>query len=390
MLRGSYLNKIQLAFQVQPVTVLLGPRQSGKTTLAHQYVEAHWQQVEKNSVHFFDLEDPNDFQLLQSPKSILAPLKGLVIIDEVQFLPDLFKLLRVLVDRPDNQTQFLILGSASFELSRQSSETLAGRVRFIEITPFSYEEFPEKTPEVLKNLWQRGGFPKSYLAKNDLISEGWREDYIRTFLERDIPSFGIKVAPQQIRRFWQMLTHYHAQTFNAAELARSMSISQPTCNHYIDILSATFMMRQLSPWFENIKKRQVKSRKVYFRDSGIYHSLLGIGSEQDLVKHPKLGASWEGFALEEIIRQHKAREEDCFYWATQSGAELDLLICQQGKKVGFEFKFNDAPQITKSMRIAMEDLKLDSLTIIYPGDKVIELEKNIYLCGLGKFYSMLS
>ncbi len=375
MLRNLYLQQINQGFNLHPVVVMLGPRQCGKTTLARQFLAEKI--AEGRETHYFDLEDPTDFTLFTNPKSILEPLHGLIIIDEVQHIADLFKLIRVLVDQNNNKRQFLILGSASYELSRQTSETLAGRVHFLEINPFRYMEVKD-----LRNLWLRGGYPRSFLANNYSDSCEWREQYIRTFLERDIPLLGIAIDFHQMRRFWMMLTHYHGQIVNMSDLSRSLNITQPTVKRYLDLLEFTFMIRQLSPWHENLSKRQVKANKIYFRDPGIFHSLLEINAENAILKHPKLGASWEGFALEEIIRYHQARNSTAFFWGTHSGAEIDLLIKQNGQTLGFEFKFQDAPIVTKSMRVALADLKLDQLTIIYPGNRNLKLEDRIDLVGL--------
>ena len=372
MERLKYKKLIAEAFINHHVVAILGPRQCGKTTLAKQY--ASTLEIPTCS---FDLEDPTDLAKLVNPKLALANLSGLVIIDEIQRKPELFPFLRVLVDREDNATRFLILGSASRDLIHQSSETLAGRIAHIELTPFSYPEVVE-----LPQLWLRGGFPKAYLAPDNASSWYWRKNYVQTFLERDIPSFGINVSPPMLRRFWLMLTHYHGCTFNATEIANSMSISQPTGQHYIDILSGVFMVRQLAPWFVNIKKRQVKAPKIYFRDTGILHYLLGIEEWSHLQNHPKLGLSWEGFALEEIIRFHQAVPQECFFWATHGGAELDLLLMQNGRRLGFEFKYSDQPRTTKSMQIALDDLQLDNLNIIFPGQGNFPITEKIRAVGL--------
>ena len=303
MERLKYKNLITKAFITHPIVAILGPRQCGKTTLARQFASTL-----STPTSSFDLEDPTDLAKLANPKLALSDLSNLIIIDEIQRKPDLFPILRVLVDRENNAAQFLILGSASRDLIHQSSETLAGRIAHIELTPFSYTEVKE-----LSRLWLRGGFPRSYLASEDTHSWYWRKNYIQTFLERDIPSFGINVAPPTLRRFWLMLTHYHGCNFNATEIANSMKISQPTSQHYIDILNGVFMVRQLTPWFANIRKRQVKAPKIYFRDSGILHYWLGIKNWEQLQNHPKLGLSWEGLAMEEVIRYHQAAPEECFF-----------------------------------------------------------------------------
>lgn len=376
MKRLEYQSLITEAFTSHPIVAILGPRQCGKTTLAKQYAS-----MSKQEIHNFDLEDPTDLARLENPKLALADLSGLIIIDEIQRKPELFPYLRVLVDHENNRARFLILGSAARDLIRQSSETLAGRIAHIELTPFAYPEVKE-----LSQLWLRGGFPRAYLAPTNASSWLWRKNYIQTFLERDIPSFGINIAPTMLRRFWLMLAHYHGCTFNAAEIAHAMNISQPTAQHYVDILSGVFMIRQLTPWLVNIKKRQVKAPKIYFRDCGILHFLLGIETWKQLQNHPKLGLSWEGFALEEIIRLHQAAPEECFFWATHGGTELDLLIVQKGKRLGFEFKYSDQPRSTKSMQIALEDLQLDSLTVIFPAEGKFSITEKIQAVGLVDYF----
>lgn len=373
MIERVLLNKIIDFFQVAPVCAILGPRQCGKTTLAKFYST----KLNNNKVHFFDLEDPLDLARLDNPKIAFELLEGLIIIDEIQFRPDLFPILRVIVDNTDKR--FLILGSASQQLIRQSSESLAGRINYLEMTPFSLMETGH-----LRTLWQRGGFPKSYLAANEHISIQWRKSYIRTFLEKDIASFGFGVPTQVMHRFWSMLAHYHGQLFNASEIGRSIEVTNKTASRYLDILTGTFMIRRLNPWFENISKRQIKAPKIYFRDSGLLHTLLGIETIEHLHSHPKLGISWEGFAIEEVIRSLAVDADDCYFWATQSGAELDLLVTTNGKKYGFEFKFTDSPSITKSMNIAMHELKLDKLTIIIPHEVEFPLG-NVSVCGLETF-----
>lgn len=330
--------------------------------------------------HYFDLENPIDLARLHDPMLALEDMSGLIIIDEVQRFPNLFPLLRVLVDRENTHQQFLILGSASRELIRQSSESLAGRIHYLELTPFSYGEADE-----LNRLWIRGGFPLSYLAKNDKDSMHWRHDYIRTFLEQDIPNLGIKIPAQSLRRFWMMLAHYHGQLFNASEIGNALDVSHNTAQKYLDILTGTFMMRQLHPWHENIAKRQVKSKKIYFRNSGIYHSLLQIPDYNSLRLNPKLGASWEGFALESVIRHLDVDAQDCYFWAVHAQAELDLLVIQGTRRIGFEFKFTKKPELTKSMKMAFELLKLDKLIVIYPGDIQIRLTQEIVCEGLVAF-----
>lgn len=374
MKRIQYLQQIKNAFAVNPICAILGPRQCGKSTLARMFAES------QAVVHFFDLEDPTDLARLENPKLVLSELEGLIIIDEVQRKPELFPILRVLVDR--YQKKFLILGSASRDLINNSSETLAGRISHIELTPFSACEVHDLTL-----LWARGGFPLSFLAKNNEISNSWRKEYITTFLERDIPLLGINIPAQTMRRFWMMLTHVHGNIFNASEIGRSLAYSDTTVKRYLDVLVGTFMIRRLNPWFENINKRQVKSPKIYFRDSGIFHSLLGITDYNELLMNPKLGASWEGFALEEVIRYNKVDAEDCYFWATHSNSELDLLITQNSKKHGFEFKYTERPKITNSMKVAYKELKLDSLTVIIPGEYDFKLSEEIRVVGIQTYLS---
>lgn len=373
--RSYYLKEIIQAFDIHPIVAILGPRQCGKTTLAKEYIQMRGGEAPLRN--YFDLEDPTDLNRIQDPKVALEGLTGLIVIDEVQRIPELFPILRVLVDSKLKNQQFLILGSASQDLLRQSSESLAGRIEYLSLPPFSLSEVDN-----LDALWFRGGFPKSYLANTDEQSLKWRKAYIRTFLESDIPKLGIDIPPANLHRFWMMVAHYHGNIVNYNELGRSLHLSQKTAKHYSDILTKTFMIRQLQPWFENISKRQVKSHKIYFRDSGIYHALLQIYTKDDLVLHPKLGASWEGFALEEVIRHYQAQDDEIYFWATHGEAELDLLIFHRGKRLGFEFKYGSAPKITKSMHIALADLKLDKLYIIYPGVKSYPVAENIFVIAL--------
>ena len=372
--REQYLQKIDQNFRVHSVCAILGPRQVGKTTLARAYVQERLGGVAR----FFDLENPFDLARLDNPMLALSsePEK-LIVIDEIQMRPDLFPVLRVLVDTPEKPYKILILGSASRDLIRQSSETLAGRVGYVELPPFSLSEVDDAS-----RLWLRGGFPLSYMAEGEADSFFWRQSYIKTFLERDIPYLGFNIPPQQIRRFWLMLAHYHGQVFNASELAQALQVSSPTIRKYLDILVGTFMVRELSPWYENLKKRQVRAPKVYFRDSGLLHALLSIKDRAELDIYPRLGASWEGFALEEVIRFYDVSPEEVFFWATHADAELDLLIFKGGKRLGFEFKYVDVPRTTKSMHIALEDLKLDHLFVIYPGTELFSLTGKITACGL--------
>lgn len=379
MERRYYFEQIEFQLKIHTLCGLLGAHQVGKTTLAREYSKKS-----DLPVLFFDLENPTDLARLENPMLTLERITNtLIIIDEIQLRPDLFPVLRVLADQHEKKRKFLILGSASRDLIQHSSETLAGRIGYIELPPFSLIETKQE-----ETLWLRGGFPPSYLAQTDEMSFAWRQAYIKTFLERDIPLLGFQIPPEHMRRFWLMLSHYHGQILNSSDLGRSLQISDHTVRRYIDILVGTFMIRQLHPWFENMSKRQVKSPKIYFRDCGILYALLGINDLNALHIHPKIGTFWEGFALEEIIKQFHASDES-YFWATQSGAELDLLIVKEGKKIGFEFKYVDAPKITKSMRIANEDLKLDHLYLVYPGKHTFPLADGMTALGVESLKSGL-
>lgn len=374
MQRPYYLKQIQERFSVNPVVALLGPRQCGKTTLARQFIDAC-----DTSIHYFDLENPIHLSALEHPMLALEPLEGLIVIDEIQRRPELFPVLRVLIDQ-HRKRKFLILGSASRDLIAQSSETLAGRISYLECTPFLLNELNQP-----QNMLYRGGFPRSVLAEKDEISYQWRKDYIATFLERDIPNLGFRIPARTIHRFWMMLTHYHGQTFNASALGVSMGLAHTTIRHYLDILVGTFMVRELTPWIENIKKRQVKMPKIYFRDSGLLLALLEIPNMSALLFHPKLGAIWEGFAIEQIIGAHQIPNEECYYWGIHQQAELDLLLFDKGQRLGFECKYQDAPTATRSMHLAVESLKLDKLYVIYPGTTVYRLSDKIEVIGLDSY-----
>lgn len=365
ILRPAALERITAAFNVHPIAALLGPRQCGKTTLAKMIAEG-----EPSS--YFDLENPVDLRRLSAPLRTLEELDGLVIIDEIQRRPDLFELLRVLVDRTKNRARFLILGSASPGLVRGVSESLAGRIGFVDLSGFDIVEVGAANRT---RLWVRGGFPRSFLAEDEPSSISWRENFIRTFLERDIPQLGISIAAETLRRFWTMISHYHGQIWNAAHFARSLGTSENTARRYLDILAGSYMVRVLPPWFENIRKRQVKAPKIYIRDSGIMHTLLQISSLADLQGHPKLGSSWEGFCLENLISVLGTR--NTYFWATHAGAELDLLVMEAGKRHGFEFKYADAPGITRSMHIAVTDLDLEHLWVVYPGREEYAIAEKI-------------
>jgi predicted AAA+ superfamily ATPase len=365
ILRPHALNRVLNVFRVHPIATLLGPRQCGKTTLAKMIAE-------REHTTYFDLENPVDVRRLSTPMRTLEVLSGLVVIDEVQRQPALFELLRVLVDRPQNQARFLLLGSASPRLVKDVSESLAGRIGFVDLSGFDLREVG---PESHDLLWIRGGFPRSFLAPDDPAAMIWREDFIRTFLERDIPQFGITIPAETLRRFWTMIAHYHGQVWNAAEFARSLGTSENTARRYLDILAGAYMVRILPPWFENISKRQVKAPKIYIRDSGILHALLQLPTLPDVQGHPKLGTSWEGFALEQVLDLLETR--DIYFWATHSGAELDLLVMIGGKRHGFEFKYSDAPGRTRSMSVAIQDLNLEHLWVLYPGNQDYPLEEKI-------------
>jgi predicted AAA+ superfamily ATPase len=363
--RTTLIAEIRRALKRSRVVALVGPRQSGKTTLARQIVPA-------SAVGYFDLEDATSLARLAQPLTALAPLTGVVVIDEIQRRPDLFPVLRVLVDRQPAPARFLILGSASPELLRQSSESLAGRIETIPISGFSLEEVGAKA---IGRHWLRGGFPRSFLARSAADSLIWRSQFVQTFLERDVPQLGITIPPAALLRFWTMLAHYHGQIWNAAEPARSLGVSEPTVRRYLDLLTGLFMVRQLPAWHENLKKRQVRAPKIYLRDSGLLHLLLGIGAEQSLLAHPKSGASWEGYAIEQALKL--ASPSEAYFWATHQGAELDLLLMKNGKRIGIEAKRADAPTLTPSMRIAIEDLRLDQLTVLYPGERQYALSEKV-------------
>ena len=353
--RPDYLQRLAQATSRSPITALLGPRQCGKTTLARAFIQ-------DKPATFFDLESQPDRQRLQNPEMALGSLRDFVVLDEIQQLPELFSVLRVLVDRPENQARFLILGSASPALIKSASETLAGRVEFVELSGF---DLAETGTEKWQTLWVRGGFPRSYLAQSGEDSRAWREGFIQTYLERDIPQLGITIPSVALRRFWTMLAHYHGQIWNASELARSMGVSDKTARSYLDILTGTYMIRQLQPWYENIGKRQIKSPKIYLRDTGLLHSLIGLPDMHGLAGHPKVGASWEGFVIEQV--QRILQPVDLYFWATHSGAEIDLFFVYHGRRLGIEIKYSEAPKISASMHTALETLQLDHLWLIYPG-----------------------
>jgi uncharacterized protein len=357
--RPRLADRIRQYLEEAPVTVLLGARQTGKTTLARMVSEA------------YDLT--------------LGDAKGLVVIDEVQRLPSLFEVLRPLCDRPENPAKFLLLGSASPDLVRGVSETLAGRALFIQVAGFSLDEVGR---EQQNRLWLRGGFPRAFLAAGDGMAERWLEGFAVTFLERDVPQLGLRVPAEALRRFWTMTAHYHGQIWNGADLARSLDVNPKTARHYLDILQGAYLLRVLPPWYENLKKRQVKAPKVYVRDSGLLHHLLGIGSLTALRSHPRYGASWEGFALEQVLQYWGDRH--AYFWSTQRGAELDLMVMHKGQRIGFEFKCTDAPTLSRAMHVALEDLRLEKLCVVYPGRERYPLHVRVEALPLAEVSGLLA
>jgi len=375
ILRHEYLERINTAFLNHKIVALLGPRQCGKTTLAKKFSSS----FDEGSAHFFDMEDPLTSEQFKNPNLILDSLNGIIILDEIQLASHLFPLLRVLADKDDNK-KYLILGSASPDLIKTSSQTLAGRIAYIDIYPFNFQEIDK-----IDQLFIRGGYPKSYLANTNNESWIWRENYIRTFLERDLPQLGLSIPAAAMRRFWMMLSHYHGQIFNASEIGKSLGVSDKTIKAYLDILTGTYMLRQLQPWHENIAKRQVKRSKIYFRDTGIYNFLNNIENSTHLFNKPQLGALWEGFALEQIIQSQKYSSENCFFWSIHNQAEIDLLVLDKGKKIGFEFKYADIPKMTKSMHMAKEILNLDEFYVVYPGKTTYKIDTSVIAKPLSEF-----
>ena len=363
--RTSLLETIRTALSRNPVVVLIGPRQAGKTTLARELLS-------EDSPNYFDLEDPVSLARLDEPRTALEPLQGLIVIDEIQRRPDLFPILRVLADRRGRPAQFLILGSASGELLRQSGETLAGRMERVEIGGFGIAELGA---ESVDTLWRRGGFPRAYLARSERDSVAWRKAFIQTLLERDFPQWGVRVPAIALLRFWTMVAHYHGQIWNAAEPARALGISPSTTRRYLDLLTDALVLRQLQPWHANLGKRQVKAPKIYVRDSGLLHQLLGLESEKALLSHPKLGASWEGFVIEQVLSIEPY--DEAWFWATHQGAEIDLLLRRGDRLFGVECKRADAPKSTPSMRNALVDLGLERVAVIYPGAKRYPLGESV-------------
>jgi hypothetical protein len=374
--RPRHADRVRQLLRRSPAVAILGPRQAGKTTLAGA-VRRSWPAAGAA----FDLEDPADLARLADPILALRPLRGLVVLDEIQRFPELFPVLRVLTDRPRTPARFLVLGSATPDLLRQSSESLAGRLAFHELGGFSIDEAGVRSIDL---LWLRGGFPRSFLARSGPASFDWRIDFIGTFLERDLPQLGVSIPSATLRRFWTMLAHYHGQVWNAAEFARSFGVSDMTVRRYLDLLAATFVVRVLLPWHENLGKRQVKSPKIYLADSGLLHALLNIRTREDLERHPKVGASFEGFAIAAVVDRLGARWNECYFWATHAGAELDLLVVRGRTRVGFEIKRTVAPAVTPSMRTALKDLRLSHLDVIHAGDRTFPLAPRIRAVALSR------
>ena len=365
MIRTRYREQVRRGLARAPVVALVGPRQCGKTTLARTFAAS-------GRASFYDLESPADVRRLANPELVLGGERGLVVLDEIQARPDLFAVLRVLAGRPGRKTRFLILGSAAPSLVRGASESLAGRVEFVEMSGFNLLELGGN---VWERAWLRGGFPRAYLARTGADSVEWRDNFIRTFLERDIPQLGITIPATAMRRFWTMLAHYHGQTWNSSELARSMGLSDKTVRSYLDILTGTFMVRQLQPWHVNVAKRQVKAPKVYFRDTGLLHSLLDLQSRDAVLAHPRAGASWEGFAIEQVCQVVSPAEP--YFWSVHGGAELDLFFVIDGRRVGVEAKFTESPVATRSMHTAIADVGLSHLWIVHPGEHAYPIDDQI-------------
>jgi predicted AAA+ superfamily ATPase len=373
IVRNEHKKAIQKLFQVNQVVAILGPRQCGKTTIAKTFLFSQ----------FFDLENPEDLQALENPNIALKSIKGLIVIDEIQRRPELFSILRHLVDA-DPKKRFLILGSASRDLIRQSSETLAGRISYYHLSGFNLSELKVDSYE---RRWIRGGFPKSYMAKNVDLSTLWLEDYIRTYLERDIPQLGIQIPATTLRKFWSMLCHYHGQIINYSELGKNFGISDHTAKKYVDILAGTFMVTVVQPWIANLAKRQVKSPKLYISDTGIFHHFISIDNYKSLIGHPKVGASWESLVLAELKSIYRG---DIYFWNIQSGAELDFYIEYKGKKIGIECKFTDAPKMTPSISSAIVNLKLDSVYIVYPGVRSYSVDDNVFVISIKKIKQVIA
>jgi hypothetical protein len=370
ILRLDIKQQIETSLGRSRIVELVGPRQSGKTTLAREFVPP-------TSRNYFDLEDPASLIAIEQPMTALRELRGLVVIDEAQRMPELFPVLRVLADRNPLPAKFLILGSAAPEMMRNASESLAGRKERIELGGFTLNEVGMGQ---LETHWLRGGLPLSFLAANDADSAAWRKNFVQDVITRDLPMLGIAAPAVTLLRFWTMLAHYHGQVWNAAEFARALGITEAVVRRYLDALTGTFMVRQLQPWFENLGKRQIKSPKIYLRDSGLLHQLLGVRTSDELLRHPRLGASWEGYVLEQVLQQ--MQPDEAYFWGTHAGAELDVLMMMRGRRVGIEIKRADAPKLTPSMRIALDDLRLDELIVIYPGEREYSLADNVRVVPL--------
>ncbi|TVR62128.1 MAG: ATP-binding protein [Spirochaetaceae bacterium] len=379
--RAKHRTRVLSLLERYPVVAIIGARQVGKSTLAREIASSV---AERRA--FFDLEDPRDLARLADSMLALEPLSGLVVLDEVQRLPEIFPVLRVLADRRENPARFLVLGSASPELLRQSSESLAGRIAYHELPGLALHEIGN---ESISRLWLRGGFPDSYLSSDDAASLTWRRNFVRTFVERDLPQLGVTISSTTTRRFWTMVAHYHGQIWNASEFARSFGVSDTTIRRYLDTLTSALVLRQLRPWFENLKKRQVKSPKVYIADPGILHALLNLPGLDDVESHPKLGASWEGFVLNEIISTLDAEPEECFFWATHTGAEIDLLVVRGRVRRGFEIKRTTSPSVTPSMRSALHDLKLDRIDVIHAGPDSFPLADRVHATSVHRLLTDL-
>jgi len=376
IIRKRRIEDVEGLLQRFPVVGIIGARQVGKTTLASQVADRF-----DRGVIRFDLENPEDLARLADPMLALRDLEGLVVIDEIQRLPDLFPVLRVLADRPDSPARFLILGSASPHLLRQSSESLAGRIAYLELHGFTPEEVGV---DRLERLWLRGRFPRSFLAASDAESFEWKIEFMRTFLERDLPQLGISISATTLRRFWTMLAHSHGQVWNSSSIARSFGLADMTIRRYLDILSSTFVARQLQPWHANVRKRQVRSPKVYLTDSGLLHGLLNLRGFDDVQGHPQSGASWEGFAADVVSERLGARPDECFFWATHAGAEIDLVVIRGKRRLGFEFKRTVAPSTTRSMHVALADLDLERIDVVHAGDRTFPLAERIRALSLSR------
>jgi len=372
--RQGHAARVRELLASNPVVGVVGPRQVGKSALAARIAAG-----EPGGFQRFDLEDPRDAARLEAPMMALEPLRGLVVLDEIQHRPNLFPSLRVLADRPGVPARFLVLGSASVDLLRQGSESLAGRIAWHRLGGFDLSEISSGSA---RDLWVRGGFPRSFLASSEVVSNDWRREFIATYLERDLAQFGIRVPAVTMRRFWTMLAHYHGQTWNGAELARAFGVTEKSVRRYLDILQATFMVRRLDPWFENAGKRAVKSPCVYLADSGVLHTLLGIQSSDDLLAHPKVGASWEGFVIDQIVRRLGARDDECFSFGLYGGPSLDLLVVRGRRRLGFEIKFTDEPRTSRSMHAAIEHLELESLDVFHAGQQTFPMGERIRAVAL--------